>query len=90
MDELPEEERRLISKRTDEVAKVIDALVAQLDITPEEEMFAREQSGRVFALLTDAYLDAYPSVKRKRCATAAAVIAFKSIQVWAEHDDETA
>ena len=36
--ELPDDLRRQIGKRTDEVAKVIDGLVAQLDLTPEEEV----------------------------------------------------
>ena len=87
MAELPDNLRGQIAKRTDEVAKVIDGLVAQLDLMPEEEAFAREQAGRVFDLLSNAFIDAYPSVKRARCATVAAAIAFKSLQVWAEHDE---
>ncbi len=65
---------RLIGKNTDEVAKVIDGLVAQLDLSPEEEDFAREQAGRVFDLLSNSFIDAHPRVQRARAATAAAVM----------------
>lgn len=74
---------------TDDVAKEIDALVGQLDLTPEEEDFGREQAGRVFDLLSNAYIDAHPRVQRARAATGAAVIAFASLKVWAEHDGAT-
>jgi hypothetical protein len=79
----------LIGKKTDEVAAVIDSLVGQLDLSPEEEGFAREQGIRVFDLLSNAYIDAYPRVGRARAATAASVLTFAMIKVWAEHDEET-
>ena len=87
MGELPDNLRRLISKKTNDAAMELDALVRQLDLTPEEEDFAREQAGKVFDLLTSAYIDAHPEVQRARAATAAAVIAFSTLKVWAEHDE---
>ena len=87
MAELPDDLRRLIGKKTDDVAKEIDALVSQLDLTREEEDFARERAGQVFELLSNAYIDAHPRVQRARAATAAAVIAFSTLKVWAEHDE---
>ena len=45
MAELPEDVRRLIRTDTDAVEKEVDALVGQLDLSPEEEDFAREQAG---------------------------------------------
>jgi hypothetical protein len=89
MSDLPDDVRRLIGKNTDDVAVVIAQLVGQLDLTPDEETFAREQAGRVFDLLSGALVDAPSSALRARCATAAAVIAFKTVQVWAEHDEST-
>lgn len=87
MGELPEHLRRLIGKKTDEVAKEIDRLVGHLDLTVEEEGFAREQAGRMFDLLSNSYIDAHPRVQRARAATAAAVLAFSALKVWAEHDE---
>jgi hypothetical protein len=87
MAELPDDLRRLIGKKTEDVAKEIDALTTQLDLSPEEEDFAREEAGRVFDLLSNAYIDAHPRVQRARAATAAAVIAFATLKVWAEHDE---
>ena len=69
------------------ISEEIDALVGQLDLTSEEEDFAREQAGRVFVLLANAYIDAHPRVQRARATTAAAVIAFATLKVWAEHDE---
>jgi hypothetical protein len=89
MAEVPDNLRRLIGKKTDDVAKEIDALTAQPDLTSEEKDFAREQAGRVFDLLSNAYIDAHPRVQRARAATAAAVIAFATLRVWAEHDEGT-
>ncbi len=40
MAELPEEIRRLIGNKTDDVAREIDGLVAHLDLSSEEEEFA--------------------------------------------------
>jgi hypothetical protein len=89
MAELPDDVRRLISKQTDEVSKAIDDLVAQMDLTDDEEMFAREQCVQVFNLLSAAFIDAYPKVKRARAATAAAVFGFKAVQAWATEDEGT-
>lgn len=89
MAELPEKLRRLIGAKTDDVANEVDALVSQLDLTAEEEDFAREQAGSVFDRLSNAYIDAHPRVQRARAATAAAVIAFAALKAWAEHDEAT-
>lgn len=87
MAEFPDELRRLIGKKTDDVAKAIDALVAQLDVAPEEEDFAREQAQRVFNVLTDAYIDAHARVQRAR---AAVVIAFATLKVCAKRPEQEA
>lgn len=87
MAELPDDLRRLIGKRTDDIAAEIDQLTGQLELSRQEEVFAREQAGRVFDLLSNAYIDAHPGVQRARAATAAAVIAFAALKVWAEHDE---
>jgi hypothetical protein len=87
MAKLPDDLLRLIGKNTDDVAQEIDALVGELDLTVEGEDFAREQAGRAFDLLSNAYIDAHPHVQRARAATAAAVIAFASLKVWADHDE---
>ena len=65
---LPDDLRRLIGVKTDEVATEIDNLVGQLDLTPEQEDFAREQTGQVFDLLSNSFVDAYPRVQRARAA----------------------
>ena len=80
MAELPDDLRRLIGSTTDDVARVVDGLVMRLDLTPEEESFAREQAGRIFDLLTNAYIDAHPQVQRARAATAASVVNFSVLR----------